>query len=252
MQFGTARNPASRNLLSPQPSNLEGTLSHQLVSRPGPPPIGCMSFSRKDSRTAFLAHWLTVQAPSAPFTATRSRPSSRAARAASTASRTAPVVAAPTVSRFSHAASIVAARSARVMELSGSRGELPAESSGASETVNAARKPYLRYRRSGARVRPRRCPGQSNGLRRLARHRIDQQGVECVPVRRTAELFAHRPVAQKAGYPGKRLEMIGAGVFRRQQQEQQIDRLVVHRIEIDRLLKPREDALDPVNSLNLP
>ena len=130
MQFGTARNPASRNRLSPQPSNLEGTLSHQFVSRPGPPPIGCISFSRKDSRTAFLAHWLTVQVPSALLSATRSRPSSRASSAASTALRTAPVVAAPTASRSSHAASIVEARSARLMEMSGSKRVCPRKVAG--------------------------------------------------------------------------------------------------------------------------
>ena len=130
MQFGTARNPAWRNRLSPQPSNFEGTLSHQFVSRPGPPPIGCMSFSRKDSRTAFLAHWLTVQAPSDAFSATRSLPSSRASSAASTASRTAPAVAGPTVSRSSHAASIMEARSARLMDMSGSKRDCPRKVAG--------------------------------------------------------------------------------------------------------------------------
>ena len=38
--------------------------------------------------------------------------------------------------------------------------------------------------------------------------------------------------------------MIGAGAFRREQQEHDIDRLAVDRVEIDRLGKPREDADD--------
>jgi hypothetical protein len=70
MQLGTARKPAARNRFSPQPANLDGTLSHQGVSAPGPPGIGATSFRRNDSSTAFLSHWLTCQAPSR-FSATR-------------------------------------------------------------------------------------------------------------------------------------------------------------------------------------
>ena len=36
--------------------------------------------------------------------------------------------------------------------------------------------------------------------------------------------------------------MIGAGAFRRQQQEHQIDRLAVHRFEVDRAFEAREEA----------
>ena len=79
-QDGTARKPASLNASDPQPSNLDGTLSHQFVPTPGPPGMGTMSLSRNDSRTAFLSHWLTVQ-PSAPFSATRSWPESSNASA---------------------------------------------------------------------------------------------------------------------------------------------------------------------------
>jgi hypothetical protein len=55
MAPGTARNPASRNRFSPQPSNFEGTLSHH-EAWPGPPAIALMSLSRNDSSTAFFSH----------------------------------------------------------------------------------------------------------------------------------------------------------------------------------------------------
>lgn len=64
MAPGTARNAASRNAFSPQPSNFEGTLSHH-DEPPGPPGIAVMSLSRNDSSTAFFSHWLTFQVPSA-------------------------------------------------------------------------------------------------------------------------------------------------------------------------------------------
>ena len=52
----TARKPAALKSSSRQPSNFDGTLSHQWASRPAAPGISVMSFSRKESRTAFLAH----------------------------------------------------------------------------------------------------------------------------------------------------------------------------------------------------
>ena len=110
MQFGTARKPAALKRLSPQPANLDGTLSHQVAS-PGPPLTTSMSLRRNDSSTAFLSHWLTRHAPSV-FSATRACPPSRRRKASSTASRTAPRVAGVTAARSSQAASRVAARSA--------------------------------------------------------------------------------------------------------------------------------------------
>ena len=47
-------------------------------------------------------------------------------------------------------------------------------------------------------------------------------------------------IAQQARHARQRLEVIGAGGFRRQQQKNQIDRLAVERLEIDRPLQPRE------------
>src|SRR3546814_3894106 len=92
---GTARKPAFLKSASLQPSNFDGTLSHQWVVRPGPPAMSPMSLSLKESSTAFLSHWLTVHPP-APFSATRKLPLSRPDSAASTASRTSPRVAALT------------------------------------------------------------------------------------------------------------------------------------------------------------
>ena len=44
----------------------------------------------------------------------------------------------------------------------------------------------------------------------------------------------------------ERLEVIRAGAFRRQQQEHDIDRLIVQRLEIDRGVQPRENARNAV------
>src|SRR3546814_1769505 len=51
---GTARKPAFLKSASLQPSNFDGTLSHQWVVRPGPPAMSPMSLSLKESSTAFL------------------------------------------------------------------------------------------------------------------------------------------------------------------------------------------------------
>src|SRR5487761_2116493 len=96
MQPGTDRKPAAECSGAPQPSNFEGTLSHQLAP-PGAPEIVVISLRRKDSRTAFFSHWLTVQASLPALaglrSATRALPESSSASAFSTASRTSPVVA---------------------------------------------------------------------------------------------------------------------------------------------------------------
>ena len=51
-------------------------------------------------------------------------------------------------------------------------------------------------------------------------------------------------LAQQARDARQRLQVIGTGVLGRQQQEDQVDRLVVERLEVDRLLQPREQADD--------
>ena len=48
------------NFAAFQPSNFDGTLSHQ-TDLPGPPLITLMSLRRKDSSTAFFSHWFTFQ-----------------------------------------------------------------------------------------------------------------------------------------------------------------------------------------------
>src|SRR5436853_1605413 len=108
---GTARKPASLKRSSSQPSNLVGTLSHQAES-PAAPIMGPLSRRRNDSSTAFLSHWLTVQAPLPPRSATRALPRSSRSSAVSTASRTGPLVEGLMSFRFSKASSMVLARSA--------------------------------------------------------------------------------------------------------------------------------------------
>ena len=48
----------------------------------------------------------------------------------------------------------------------------------------------------------------------------------------------------------KRFEVVGASPLRREQQEHDIDRLAVDRIEIDRLGKPRKDSDDAFKARN--
>ena len=66
-----------------------------------------------------------------------------------------------------------------------------------------------------------------------------------------AQLLRHRRIAQDAGDPRQRLQMIGAGALRREQHEDEVDRLVVERIEIDRAREPRKDADQPVERAQL-
>ena len=73
--------------------------------------------------------------------------------------------------------------------------------------------------------------------RRQGQHRIDRLGVA-----RGAQLLGDVDVAQQAGDARQRLQMIGAGAFRGQQQEHQVDRLAVHRFEIDRAVEARKQA----------
>src|SRR3954470_6504656 len=134
MAPGTARKAASRNALSPQPSNFEGTLSHH-DEPPGPPGITLMSFKRNDSRTAFFSHWLTFQSPLAPRSATRASPRSSRSSAESTASRTAPLVDGPMLSRCSKASSMVLASSACGMAHPWSAGGLSGQANGESSRL---------------------------------------------------------------------------------------------------------------------
>src|SRR5262249_725497 len=59
-----------------------------------------------------------------------------------------------------------------------------------------------------------------------------------------AQLFGDVLVTQEASDASQRLEVIRAGTFRRQQQEHQVNRLAVHRLEIDRTIEPGKQAKD--------
>src|ERR1700694_3391142 len=117
MAPGTARKPASRKRVSPQPSNFEGTLSHH-DALPGPPEIALMSLRRNDSSTAFFSHWLTFHLPLVSRTATRASPLSSRSSTCSTASRTSPLVAVEMPSRASNALLMVDSRADRDIEIS--------------------------------------------------------------------------------------------------------------------------------------
>src|SRR5215472_6982995 len=71
-----------------------------------------------------------------------------------------------------------------------------------------------------------------------ARRRQRQHRIDCLRVARGAQLLGDILVAQQPRDPGQRLEVIGPRPFRREQQEDEVDRLAVHRLEIDRSFQP--------------
>src|SRR5690606_8245349 len=61
-----------------------------------------------------------------------------------------------------------------------------------------------------------------------------------------AQLLADRTVAEQPRHPRERLEVVCPGRLRCQQHENQVDRLIVDRIEVDRRLQPGEDTVETV------
>src|SRR5450755_3179804 len=72
---------------------------------------------------------------------------------------------------------------------------------------------------------------------RRARRRQGQHRINCLRVARGAQFLGNVLIAQQPCDSRQRFEVIGARAFRRQQQEHQVDRLAVHRLEIDRALE---------------
>ena len=197
MAPGTARNSACAKRAASQPANLGGTLSHH-IAPPGPPGIASIGLSRKESRTAFLSHWLTCQ-PS-PFSATRASPASRRRIASSTASRTVSGASPPSSSRRSQASSITCC-SASVIRLPlrvfprATRRGWPRRIDRFQIGVVAAA--------LGAVVEPHRRHAQRLGRGEVAGHVVDEQGA----LRVDAVAVADRRIALRIG-----LGHIGHGV----------------------------------------
>src|SRR3954468_6325434 len=84
--------------------------------------------------------------------------------------------------------------------------------------------------------------GKTGLSRALRRKTFDQQGVERVGIVGGAQLVHQTAITQQARDAGESLEVIGARAFRRQQQENRIDRSLVDRVEIDGMAEPREHA----------
>src|ERR1700741_4730144 len=81
----------------------------------------------------------------------------------------------------------------------------------------------------------------SIALRRARRwHR--EHRVECFGIARIPQLARHLEIAQQPRHARQRLEMIGAGMFGREQQKDEIDRLSVKRLEIDGPREPGKEA----------
>src|SRR5215471_15199415 len=68
-------------------------------------------------------------------------------------------------------------------------------------------------------------------------HRIDRLSVTGF-----AQLARHIWIAQQARDAGERLQMIGASRLRREQQENEIDRLAIQRLELDRPVEPSKET----------
>src|SRR5579863_1121124 len=79
----------------------------------------------------------------------------------------------------------------------------------------------------------------------MRRRRLGQKREKRRRVARLAQLRREARIAQSARDGGERLEMIGAGVLRRDQQKQQVDGQAVQRLEIDRPLESGENAENP-------
>ncbi len=77
-------------------------------------------------------------------------------------------------------------------------------------------------------------------------HGSGEKGEERLRVVGSAEFLADAAVAQQPGNPRQRLEVIGTGGFRSQQQKDQIHRLLVDGLEIDRVLEACEQAVKAV------
>ena len=73
---------------------------------------------------------------------------------------------------------------------------------------------------------------------------LGEQRIEHFRLLRRTQLFASRLIAQQPRHARQRLQMIGAGILRRQQQKHEIHRLIVDRIVSNRCLQPREHADD--------
>src|SRR3546814_19179544 len=66
-----------------------------------------------------------------------------------------------------------------------------------------------------------------------------------------AKLFADRAVAEQARYPRQRLQVIGAGCLRCQQHEDQVNRMIVDGIEVDRRLQSGDAAIEAIQLRSL-
>src|SRR5690606_20732784 len=69
-----------------------------------------------------------------------------------------------------------------------------------------------------------------------------QQPIHRLPVLLLAQAALQGRIAQESGNAGERLQTVGIRRIRRQQQEDQIARLIVEGFEVDRLIEPGEHA----------
>src|SRR5262245_56233143 len=209
-----------------------------------------MSLRRKESSTAFLSHWLTRQSPFCPRSATRALPRSSRSSAASTASRTAPLVAALMPSRVSKASSMVLASSACDM---GRRPSANLQSTGAPDRrvvenrgaeVNRSSRNALQ--KAGeivgdvvdmGRVAPLELPALAEDLAGVLRHHQHRGHAESVRHRKVArEVLEHRRLP---GIDAVRSEEAVVGLRRGLGLELGRDD-VEHVLEMAFELKPRE------------
>src|SRR5690606_41497886 len=78
----------------------------------------------------------------------------------------------------------------------------------------------------------------------VAGRRLREQRVDGVWPVGAAELVADGAVAEQAGDAGEGLEVVGAGALGGEQEEDEVDRLLVDGVEVDRLPEAGEQAVE--------
>src|SRR6266550_4200333 len=96
----------------------------------------------------------------------------------------------------------------------------------------------ITFSKMGRRVKP----GNDGKTLRRFRRRHRQHRIKRVRIARLAQAGDGFRVAQQPRDAGERLEVIGARRFRREQQENQIHRLAIERLKIDRPIEARKQA----------
>jgi len=76
----------------------------------------------------------------------------------------------------------------------------------------------------------------------VRRGRLGQDGVQSVFILGGPQTLQRPRITHEAGNPRHRLQMIPARTLLREEEENEVDRLLVDGLEVDRFAEPREQA----------